>query len=56
MDEYRRRDYGAAEIGFDKRLGIAVVDFQLAFTDARFPLGGAFRVGLDFRNGSVLGV
>ena len=41
MDEYERRGYGRAGIGFGKRVGIAVVDFQLAFTDTRFPLGGA---------------
>ena len=41
MDDYGRRGYGAADVGFGKRIGIAVVDFQLAFTDARFPLGGA---------------
>ncbi len=41
MDDYARRGYGAASVGFGSRIGIAVVDFQLAFTDPRFPLGGA---------------
>ena len=41
MDEYSRRGYGGASVGFGKRVGIAVVDFQRAFTDPRFPLGGA---------------
>jgi maleamate amidohydrolase len=41
MDAYGRRGYGQAGVGFGKRVGVAVVDFQLGFTDARFPLGGA---------------
>lgn len=40
-DDYARRGYGANPVGFGERIGIAVVDFQLAFTDARFPMGGA---------------
>jgi maleamate amidohydrolase len=40
-DDYARRGYGGTSVGFGERIGIAVVDFQLAFTDARFPLGGA---------------
>jgi maleamate amidohydrolase len=40
-DDYARRGYGGASVGFGERIGIAVVDFQLAFTDPRFPLGGA---------------
>ncbi len=41
MDDYAARGYGASSVGFGERIGIAVVDFQLGFTDARFPLGGA---------------
>ncbi len=41
MDEYAARGYGGSSVGFGERIGIAVVDFQLGFTDARFPLGGA---------------
>ena len=41
MDDYARRGYGGRDIGFGVRIGIAVVDFQLGFTDPRFPLGGA---------------
>ncbi len=41
MDDYARRGYGGTAVGFGDRVGIAVVDFQLGFTDARFPLGGA---------------
>jgi maleamate amidohydrolase len=40
-DDYARRGYGGAAVGFGSRIGIAVVDFQLGFTDSRFPLGGA---------------
>ncbi len=41
MDEYGQRGYGGTPVGFGARVGIAVVDFQLGFTDPRFPLGGA---------------
>ncbi len=41
QDDYADRGYGGLSVGFGNRIGIAVVDFQLAFTDARFPLGGA---------------
>jgi maleamate amidohydrolase len=40
-DDYSRRGYGGRGIGFGRRVGIAVVDFQLGFVDPRFPLGGA---------------
>ena len=41
MDEYAKRGYGGSVVGFGQRIGVAVVDFQLAFTAARFPMGGA---------------
>jgi maleamate amidohydrolase len=41
MDDYARRGYGGRQTGFGERVGVAVVDFQLAFTDPRFPMGGA---------------
>ncbi len=40
-DDYARRSYGEIEVGFGRKPGIVVVDFMLAFTDARYPLGGA---------------
>ena len=40
-DVFQARSYGAREIGFGRKPGIVVVDYQLAFTDKRFPLGGA---------------
>ncbi len=38
--DYAERGYGAVPIGFGEKPGI-VVDFQTAFTDAQYPLGGA---------------
>lgn len=40
-DDYARRSYGDTQIGFGEKPGIVVVDFQLGFTDAQYPLGGA---------------
>lgn len=39
-DVYREMGYEAQQIGFGKRPGIIVVDFQTAFTDPLYPLGG----------------
>lgn len=39
-DVYREMGYEAHRIGFGKRPGIIVVDFQTAFTDPKYPLGG----------------
>jgi maleamate amidohydrolase len=33
--------YGKFPIGFGEKPGVVVVDFQAAFTDPRFPMGGA---------------
>jgi maleamate amidohydrolase len=41
MDDYKNRSYGEVLIGMHGKVGIVVVDFQLAFTDPRYPLGGA---------------
>ncbi len=54
MDDYERRGYGGGRVGFGQRPGIAVVDFQLAFTDARFPLGGAELTDRAVENTAVL--
>lgn len=40
QDIYVQLGYGAQEIGFGKWPGIVVVDFQTAFTDPKFPMGG----------------
>jgi maleamate amidohydrolase len=54
MDDYARRGYGGASVGFGERIGIAVVDFQLGFTDPRFPLGGADLTDRAVRNTATL--
>jgi len=41
MDDYKNRSYGAVPIGMKGKVGIVVIDYQLAFTDAQYPLGGA---------------
>lgn len=41
QDDYKRRSYGDAAIGFGEKPGIVVVDFMIAFTDPAYPLGGA---------------
>ena len=38
---YQARTYGSRQIGYGEKPGIVVVDFQTAFTDAAYPLGGA---------------
>lgn len=39
--DYQERSYGALDVGLGQRPGIVVVDFQKAFTEAQYPLGGA---------------
>jgi maleamate amidohydrolase len=41
MDDYQNRSYGEIPVGFGEKPGIVVVDFQVAFTDPQYPLGGA---------------
>ena len=38
---YKERTYGASDIGYGEKPGIIVIDFQTAFTDPKYPLGGA---------------
>lgn len=40
-ETYQERTYEAGLIGYGMRPGIVVVDFQTAFTEDRYPLGGA---------------
>lgn len=40
-DVYEQRGYASQEIGFGQKPGVVVVDFQTAFTDPQYPLGGA---------------
>jgi len=39
-DAYKEIGFDGNRIGFGKRAGVVVVDFQKGFTDSRFPLGG----------------
>jgi maleamate amidohydrolase len=39
-DRYRDVGYGSFEIGGGQRPAVLVVDFQVAFTDPKYPLGG----------------
>lgn len=38
-DNYKDAGYGSCDIEFGRQAAILVVDFQLAFTDAAFPMG-----------------
>ncbi len=56
-DPYRQRSYGTIPVGFGDRLGIAVVDFQLAFTEPTYPMGGGDHIERAVRNTArLLGV
>ena len=50
QDIYSDRSYGEDKVGFGERLGILVVDFQKAFTDGRFPMGGSERIDKAVEN------
>mgnify|MGYP003922454909 CR=1 FL=1 len=39
-DAYRSASYGEVGFGFGERTAILVVDFQKAFTESKYPLGG----------------
>ncbi|TAM88764.1 MAG: isochorismatase family protein [Candidimonas sp.] len=54
MDDYKRRGYGEINIGMKGKVGIVVVDFQLAFTQKKYPLGGAPLVMRALENTSRL--
>ncbi len=44
MSAYEDASYNSGEIGFGTRPAILVVDFQTAFTDPKYPLGGFQRI------------
>lgn len=54
MDDYKNRSYGAVPIGMKGKVGIVVIDYQLAFTDTQYPLGGAPLVMRGLENTSRL--
>ena len=39
-DPYKDMGFDSNRIGFGRRAGVVVVDFQKGFTESRFPLGG----------------
>jgi maleamate amidohydrolase len=41
MLDYTTRSYGTRQVGFGERPGIVVIDYQKAFTESQYPLGGA---------------
>jgi|TARA_B110001454_G_C12631691_1_gene397252 maleamate amidohydrolase len=53
-DAYEARSYGAESIGFGEKPGIAVVDFQLGFTDPDHSLGGSALVQRAISNSTRL--
>ena len=53
-DVYEARSYGAQSIGFGEKPGIAVVDFQLGFTDPEHSLGGSALVQRAISNSTRL--
>ncbi|MGE0852682.1 MAG: isochorismatase family protein [Hyphomicrobiaceae bacterium] len=53
-DGYESRSYGEHPVGFGRKPGIVVVDFQLAFTDPKYALGGAPLIERAVRNTSRL--
>ncbi len=53
-DAYEARSYGAQTIGFGEKPGIAVVDFQLGFTDPDHSLGGSALVQRAISNSTRL--
>ena len=53
-DAYEARSYGAKSIGFGEKPGIAVVDFQLGFTDPDHSLGGSALVQRAISNSTRL--
>ena len=53
-DPYKEIGFEANRIGFGRRAGVVVVDFQKGFTDSRFPLGGSPMVHRAVTNTSIL--
>jgi maleamate amidohydrolase len=43
-DAYKAIGFESHRIGYGRRAGVVVVDFQKGFTDSRFPLGGSAMV------------
>ena len=41
MDDYEKASFGQVPVGFGEKPGIVVIDFQICYTDAKYPFGGA---------------
>jgi maleamate amidohydrolase len=54
QDAYKDIGFEATRIGYGRRAGVVVVDFQKGFTDARFPLGGRPMVDRAVKNTAKL--
>jgi maleamate amidohydrolase len=53
-DTYKDIGFDSNRIGFGRKAGIVVVDFQKGFTDGRFPLGGRPMVDRAVNNTATL--
>ena len=53
-DIYEQRTYNSGEIGFGEKPGIVVVDYMTAFTDPKYPLGGAPLIERGVQNSARL--
>src|SRR5580658_4197264 len=53
-DTYKDIGFDSNRIGFGRKAGIVVVDFQKGFTDSRFPLGGRPMVDRAVNNTATL--
>ena len=49
-DIYAERGYGGRALGFGRKIGVVVVDFQRGFTDPEFQMGGGPMVDQAVRN------
>ena len=41
VDAYEKASYGELPVGFGEKPGIVVIDFQICYTDSKYPFGGA---------------
>ena len=53
-DSYTKRTYGGREVGFGSKPAIAVVDFQLGYIEAKYPMGGSKLVDKAVDNTATL--
>jgi maleamate amidohydrolase len=41
VDDYEKASFGELPVGFGEKPGIVVIDFQICYTDTKYPFGGA---------------